>query len=405
MALGMALLPAHALASTHPSVTVPSALIMTMDGRIMWSRHSTDSRRVASTIKMLNALVVREHASLDETVTVTRKAARTPDGVGLRRGQKFTVRQLLKFTLVASANDAAEALAIHIGGTEANYVAMMNAKAKSLGLTRTHAVDPHGLSKREHSTARDLSVIARQVLKDPVLRKIILLKKVRVRRPGGAYVTARATNRLLGHYVGIEGVKTGFTNPAGYCLVSAAKRRPYELVGVVLGARTLDGRFSQTRKLLDWGFAHVRWRRLVAAGAVCGSATVASGTVPTVAVYAAREASAVVITVGSKVATVAVIPKQIRAPIRRGQQLGVLRISQRGVVLASVALLARSDVVTASAPSTGPAAPACAGAQAPVQPSIGTGGLLGHLWDVLAADSELTAPVTRRVTLGVSSPL
>lgn len=253
----IALSPSVAMAASAP-VRVPSALVMTMDGsQTIWARRTTVRRPVASTIKMLNALVVMENASLDETVTVTRKAARINDGdVGLYAGQRLTVRQLLQMMLIASANDAAEALAIHIAGSEKAYVGMMNAKAASLGLTRTHAVDPHGLSKKERSCAADLVILARNVMADPVLRDIVSKKRVKVPRRNGRVVTYRSTNKLLGRYTGIEGVKTGYTRPAGFCLVSVAKRGDVELVAVVLGAKSNPGRFSEMRKLLDYGFAH-----------------------------------------------------------------------------------------------------------------------------------------------------
>ena len=140
--LCVALLPSAALAATasKPSVSVPAATLTTVSGQRLWSRNRNTQRHVASTIKMLNALVVRENASLDETVTISAKAARTEDGVGLVKGQKVTVRKLLQLMMVASANDAAEALAIHISGSETKYVALMNAKAKRMGLER-HARD------------------------------------------------------------------------------------------------------------------------------------------------------------------------------------------------------------------------------------------------------------------------
>lgn len=405
VALGCSLVPAAAFAAARPSVSAPAALVMMMDGRVMWSRRLATERRVASTIKMLNALVVREHVSLDEVVTVSRKAAATPDGVGLVQGQRFTVGQLLRFMLVASANDAAEALAIHIGGTESRYVAMMNGKARELGLTQTHAVDPHGLSKREHSTAHDLSVIARELMKDPALRAAVITRSVKVRRPNGKYATVASTNKLLGHYAGIEGVKTGFTNPAGYCLVSAAKRGRFELVGVVLGTDSLSARFTQTRALLDWGFAHVRWRRLVSAGQVCASAAITSGTVPAVTLCAAREASGSVIVGGSGVTTSAIIPRVIRAPVRAGQQLGVLRIAQRGVVLAHIALVASSDVATlAGSPDLLSQATDPGTAAVAAEPAA-RAGLLGRVWAVIASGSRWVVPAAPTLTLGAASLL
>lgn len=258
IALALCLAVAMPSAAAAAPVKVPSGVIMTMDGsQTIWSRRVNARRPVASTIKMLNALVVMEHGSLDETVTVPRAAARIKDGgVGLYAGQQITVRKLLELMLVLSANDAAETLAIHVGGSEAAFVQMMNAKAAALGLTRTHAVDPHGLSKRERSTASDLVILARNVMADPVLRDIVSRPRASVRRRNGRVVTYRATNKLLGSYAGMEGVKTGYTIPAGFCLVAVARRGDVELVAVVLGAKSNAGRFAEMRRLLDYGFAH-----------------------------------------------------------------------------------------------------------------------------------------------------
>ena len=231
-----------------------------MDGTELWTRNADSKRAVASTIKLLNALVVLDHANLDDTVVVSHKAVMAVDegGVGLVSGQRLTVRQLMTMMLVASANDAAEVLAVHVAGSESKFVEMMNAKAASLGLKNTRAVDPHGLSKRERSSAADLAVIARELMAYPEMREIVAKKSVVVPGPKGSRSVYASTDKLLGHYAGIEGVKTGFTNPAGYCFVGAAKRGDTELVGVVLGAGSNAERFAEMRKLLDWGFAHYR---------------------------------------------------------------------------------------------------------------------------------------------------
>jgi D-alanyl-D-alanine carboxypeptidase (penicillin-binding protein 5/6) len=358
--LCVALLPSAALAATvsKPSVTVPAAILTTMDGQRLWSHNRNDQRRVASTIKMLNALVVRERTSLDDVVTISAKAARTEDGVGLVKGQKVTVRKLLQLMMVVSSNDAAEALAIHVSGTEKKHVERMNAKARQLGLYDTHAIDPHGLSKREHSTARDLSVLGRAVMADPVLRKTVLMRRVVLYRPHHKAKTLKATDEMLGHYYGIEGIKTGFTYAAGYCFVGAAKRGNLELVGVVLGAKSNPGRFTQMHKLLDWGFARYRMRRLVSTTTTMGVVQVSNGASPSVTVHASREASRAVLATGAPVVTRIKLPETpVSAPIRRGDQLGVVSVSQNGAVLASVALLADSDVASATVPSTVSAQP------------------------------------------------
>jgi serine-type D-Ala-D-Ala carboxypeptidase (penicillin-binding protein 5/6) len=344
-ALMVPALPAPAAAAVRPpSITVPSASLMTMSGTLGWSTHRTSRRRVASTIKMLNALVAREHTSLDETVTITRKSEAINDGdVGLVRGQVFKVRELLRMMLVASANDAAEALAIHVGGTEKAYVAMMNAKAKALGLKNTTAVDPHGLSEKERSTAADLSVLARHVMADSALRATVNYRFVTVRRPNKKTRTFKSTNLLLDHYKGIEGVKTGYTSDAGYCFVGAAKRDGVELVGVVLGAKSLSARFSQMRKLLDWGFKHCKLRTLVSREQTRSIAPIASDPLLAVTV---RPETTVTLAVfdGGTIATTVTLEPDVSLPIAAGQRLGAVTVTRNGVVLARVPLLAESDV-------------------------------------------------------------
>lgn len=345
--------PAPATASVRPpSVTVPSVSLMTMSGSLGWSKNKTSSRRVASTIKMLNALVVRENTSLDEVVTVTRAAEAISDGdVGLVKGQRIPVRRLLDMMLIASANDAAEALAIHIGGTEKAYVAMMNAKATALGLKKTHAVDPHGLSERERSTATGLSVLAREVMADPVLRSIVKKHYVTVPLPHGKTRTLKSTNRLLlDGYSGIEGVKTGYTSSAGYCFVGAAKRNGVELLGVVLGARSLSSRFSEMKKLLDWGFKNCHLQTLVS-GDEARVVPVNGCPLPGVSAHPETTVTIAVFD-GGRMETTVTLDPSVSAPVSRGQRLGTVRVSRDGVVLASVPLLADADVTTEALQAT-----------------------------------------------------
>ena len=340
-------LPSGAFAtSSAPRVSAPSAFLMTMDGTELWSRNSDDKRSVASTIKLLNALVVLENANLDDTVVVSHKAvvAVEEGGVGLVGGQKLTVRQLMTMMLVASANDAAEILAYHVAGSESKYVGMMNDKAKELGLTNTRAVDPHGLGKKGRSSAADLAVIARELMAYPEMREIVLKKKVAVPGPKGSRSFYSSTDKLLGRYWGIEGIKTGFTNPAGYCFVGAAKRGDTELVGVVLGASSNDARFDEMRKLLDWGFDHYCVRRLVSDEAPIGVVAVGRAGEATVSVRPADSFS-MVETVGSEPASVTVtLPPAVYASVWRGQQLGLVEVRQAGSIVATIPLLAEAAV-------------------------------------------------------------
>jgi serine-type D-Ala-D-Ala carboxypeptidase (penicillin-binding protein 5/6) len=347
LALMVLLAPSSALASTKaaPSgVYVPEASVMTMDGTVLWQRNAKKPRRVASCIKMLNALVARDEAELDDMITVSEKAEAVDGGaIGLRKGQKISVRQLLTVLLVHSANGAGTALASGIAGSEKKYVKMMNAKAKALGLKNTHAVDPHGLSKKESSTAADLSVIARELMADPELRAIVRQHKARVSR-GGSSAVFSTTNRLLGVYRGIEGVKTGYTDPAGYCFVAVAKRDGVELCSVVLGADNGPDRFTQTRRLLDWGFAHTSRKQMVSCEQTMGVVEVSDGAETAVPVHSQRELTMTVGDCGDTLTRRVVLPSSVRAPVVAGKVLGAVQIVRGSTVVTSVPLVADTAV-------------------------------------------------------------
>ena len=350
LALAMPFAPSPAFAApkaTSPGLYVPEASLMTMDGTVLWQKKADKPRRVASCIKMLNALVVRDNTQLDDVITVSQKAAAVDGGdVGLRAGQKLTVRQLLGVMLVHSANGAAEALATGIAGSEKKYVAMMNAKAKSLGLKHTRAADPHGLSPRGYSTAADLSVIARNLMADRQLRAIVRQTSARVSTGNGRTASYSTTDRLLGVYPGMEGIKTGYTDPAGYCFVGAAKRNGVELLGVVLGADVSADRFTQMRRLLDWGFKHIRTRKIISRDQTMGVVEVSGGDEPTVTVHAANPLTMTVLDAMGTVTTQVSLPASVKAPVQAGQTIGAVQVARGGVVVASVPLVADRNVAT-----------------------------------------------------------
>jgi len=264
--------------------------------------------------------------------------------VGLVPGQRLTVRQLLNIMLIPSANDAAVTLAIHVGGTQAKFVAMMNAKGKKIGLKHTHAMDPDGLGKHETSTASDLAVLAQHVMADSHLRQIVGRRSVDVPRPGGKHSVYHSTDLLLGHYKGMEGTKTGFTNPAGYCFVGSCKRGGVELIGVVLGAKSNAGRFSQMRKLLDWGFAHCHVRTLVSKDATLGVLPVSGGVDTSVTVDSTKTISAAVLD-GSPRATIKLqLPSFVAAPVTLGARVGMAWVYERGSFIATTTLAAMRSV-------------------------------------------------------------
>jgi D-alanyl-D-alanine carboxypeptidase len=177
----------------------------------------------------------------------------------LKRGQRISLADLLWAMLLRSANDAASAAATHVAGTEERFVARMNEKAVSIGMTDTHFTNPHGLDDPDHySTAYDLALLARQALREPMLARMVQTKEAWMsiqKGPRGRFakrMLLRTNNRLLGHFDGANGVKTGYTHRAGRCLVASASRGGRQLIAVLLND---DDRWTNAAALLEYGFA------------------------------------------------------------------------------------------------------------------------------------------------------
>jgi len=238
-----------------------SALLMDADtGAILFARHHMERRSPASTTKIMTALLILEGGRLDEKVVITERAtAVAGTRLGLRRGQQVTLRDLLWGILIKSANDAALAAAEHVGGSEEQFVARMNAKADSLGMQGTHFANPHGLDNPDHySTAYDLAILARQALHNPTFARMVQTREAQLTiltgRNGKVVKrkVIRTHNQLLGQFAGADGVKTGYTEQAGRCLVASATRGDHRLITVLLND---SRRWAEAAALLEYGFA------------------------------------------------------------------------------------------------------------------------------------------------------
>jgi D-alanyl-D-alanine carboxypeptidase (penicillin-binding protein 5/6) len=217
--------------------------------------HRADVRLpMASTTKMMTALLVEEATDPNEVVVISRRAAATGHRqIGVRRGERWLVEELLEALMVVSANDAAVALAEHVSGDVETFVARMNDRAGELGLTETRYANPHGLDARgHHTTARDLLDLARVVMSRPRLARLAAEADATIVDLEGASSDWESTNELLDQYIGAIGVKTGWTTRSGEVLVAAAERGERRLYAVVLGAD--DANLAATA-LLDHGFA------------------------------------------------------------------------------------------------------------------------------------------------------
>lgn len=335
-----------ALRRSAPDLACPAGILETADGTVLWARDADGPRAMASTTKIMTAVVVLERARLDDVVTVRRRASRVGEsGVGLRAGERVTVRDLLEAMLIHSGNDAAEALAEHVAGSSEAFVRLMDEKADQLDLRNTRYTNPHGLDEPGHHTsAEDLAALARYAMRDPEFRRIVASVSATMPAPGGGSRRLETSNLLLGQYQGLIGVKTGWTNEAGYCLVSAARRDGVELYGVVLGARSEGSRFRQTVALLDWGFEHYRWRQVTTEGVVVGSVAARDWVNVSIPARVSESTAVPVFDLAGRVGTRVSLPDGVDSPVALGRRLGTLTVSQGDRLLVQVPVEAARQV-------------------------------------------------------------
>lgn len=222
---------------------------------ILYGKNEKNKVKMASTTKIMTAIVVLENSSLDKTVEVSKKAAGTGGSrLGLKEGDKITIRDLLYGLLLRSGNDAAVCLAENVSGSVTEFANLMNTKAEELGLSNTHFESPHGLDSDEHyTTAYELALLSDYALKNSTFLNMVGTKNYTVTINGYPKALSN-TNELLGNLDGVYGIKTGFTNGANRCLVTACKRGNTDIICVVLGADTKNFRTKDSIKLIEYSF-------------------------------------------------------------------------------------------------------------------------------------------------------
>jgi D-alanyl-D-alanine carboxypeptidase (penicillin-binding protein 5/6) len=243
---------------SDPYPWIASAYMVKRDGALLWSGSADRRLAPASLAKLMTALLALERDALDEPVTVKRGVLQaTGTRIGLKPGEKLRAGDLLTATVVRSANDACRALAEHLGKTVDNFVRRMNERAAALGLANTHFVEPCGHDRKgQYASAADLMVLAEQVMRHDEYLRLARLERVTVRTlDGSRSFPLRNTNALIGRYPGAIGLKTGYTEGAGTCLVALAERDGVRVLAVLLNA---PNRWWNAVGLLDRAFAAPR---------------------------------------------------------------------------------------------------------------------------------------------------
>lgn len=250
-----------------PGVSAASWLVYDADADLtLASRLADEGRPMASTTKIMTALVTMKYGDLDDMVTVSHRAADVGEAeVGLVAGERLPLRQLLTALVIRSANDAALAVAEHIGGSVDGFVELMNAEAQAMGLRHTHFANPHGLDDDDHySSANDLLQMGLAAMSYPEFRRMTTtMESDFPDAPDGTERSLRSTNLMLESYPGTIGVKTGYTGDAGLVLVAGATREGRTLFSVVMGSEGRRAHFQDAGTLLDWGFERFRSVALV----------------------------------------------------------------------------------------------------------------------------------------------
>jgi D-alanyl-D-alanine carboxypeptidase (penicillin-binding protein 5/6) len=285
--------PADALAMDNfPAIHAKSFIMMDYDsGAILKEENMDQARPPASMTKMMSAFVVLDqiHAGKihwDDVVTVSKRAASIKEAnIQLLPREKMTVRELFRAMLIQSANDATVALAEYVGGTEEGFVTMMNKKAKALGMLHTHYRTATGLDLKLYGkyapkgtgdnvmAAHDAAILASRLIHTyPEVLETTSIPKYTFRSGTKRALTVHNSNLMLPglkhYYSGVDGIKTGHTDAAGYCFTGTARKNDFRLITVVMGTNSEDARFLETKKLFDYGFSHFKEKTLVPAGGI-----------------------------------------------------------------------------------------------------------------------------------------
>ena len=340
---------ARAAALSEEEISAPSAILMdAKSGKILYEKNAHEQRPCASITKVMTLLLVMEaldsgKIKLDDVVTTSAHAASMGGSdIWLEEGEQMTVDEMVKATVVASANDAAVALAEFVSGTEDDFVRSMNERAKALGMKDTVFMNCNGLDEEGHLTsAYDVAVMSRELIRHKLIFNYTSIWLDYLR---GGETQIVNTNKLLRTYDGITGLKTGTTGDAGSCISATAERDGLSLIAVVLGADSGTARFKDAVTLLDHGFANYQTAELKMNGAA-DPIKVEGGMEDSVALTCG-DVDYLTLPKGQLDALVQnrELPASITAPVKKGDTVGTLRFMMDGEEVASFPIRAADDV-------------------------------------------------------------
>jgi D-alanyl-D-alanine carboxypeptidase (penicillin-binding protein 5/6) len=355
--LGM---PAFAKENSDDSLVknVKSAILIERDtGKILYEKNSNQKLPPASMTKIMTMLLIMEQIdkgklSWNEKIRASEYAASMGGSqIFLEPGEEMTVKEMLRGIAIGSGNDASVAMAERIGGSEPAFVKMMNKKAKQLGLKNTVFKNTTGLPVEGHySTAHDMAIMGKELLKYQDITKFTGLYEAYLREDTDKKFWLVNTNKLVRFYPGVDGLKTGFTSEAKYCLTATAQKNGMRVIAVVFGAPTSKERNAEVTKMLDYAFSQYETHPIFKRNVSVGMAKISKGKISKVNAVTSEPIS-LLTKKGEKTSKIQkkiVIMKDLQAPIERGDQVGTIQLVKSGKVLMESPLVAEKDVKEAS---------------------------------------------------------
>lgn len=353
--LGTAAVRTAPMEETVPvEITAPSAMLVEAEtGTVIFEKNADEQRPVASVTKLMTLLLTFEalqdgNITLEDQVTVSKAAAgQTGSQALLDAGAVYSLKELLKSTIIASANDSAYALAEYLAGTETDFVARMNERAQELGMTDTVYVNCTGLPvSGQHTTARDVALLSCEMCTHPEYFTYGAVWMDTLTHPSGRVTDLTNTNRLVRFYEGCDGLKTGSADDSRYCLSCTAEKNGMRLIAVVLGASASQTRFNEARAMLDYGFNGYKRVTVLQKGDRLGQKVKVHLGMQDEVDAAAGSGLSMLMKLGQEkqLSLEVELPEEVEAPLKAGDALGLIRVKLGGRVVARLTAVAAEDV-------------------------------------------------------------
>lgn len=346
------------VSAVEMDISAKSAILVDFNtGKVLYSKNENEPLAMASMTKVMSMLLIMEKIDdgslkYDDIVEIsTESSSMGGSQIFLNPGDKYKVIDLLKGVAMASANDAIVALAEKTYGSKEHFIEAMNKKAESLGLKNTHFVNVHGLDEEGHySSAYDMSVMARELLKHEKILDFTRVYEEYLTKPDGSQIWLVNTNKLVRFYDGVDGLKTGFTQNAGYCLTATGKKNNLRLISVVMGEESIEKRSSDTVKLLNYGFNTFKVNLIKNKSEILGKVNVQKGKKENVDVVLVNDLIEL-LNASDKPSNYKfkILVDKITAPVKKGDVIGKVKVlNDNGILISQVDITVNENVLKAN---------------------------------------------------------